>query len=426
MSRSINNAWLHRFAVLTAMATLVLLGIGGLVTSHEAGMAVPDWPTSYGYNMFALPFKFWTGGVFYEHTHRLWATLVGTLIVALTRWLGGSPSRRALVIVGFAEIAAGTAILFFWPGLKSTGHFLTGIGGVVLLAALVWVRNQPAKPYLVRLGWLAFALVQFQGLLGGLRVVMYKDEIGIFHGTLAQLFFVLTCAIALLTSRWWANFEQSARISREKESSDSVATPAAGVQMLFIATTALVLLQLILGATMRHQHAGLAISDFPLAHGRLWPATDPDSIARYNQQRVETTNVNAITAFQVQLQMAHRLIAALIVVAVAACAWRVQKWKSRSTAPVAEEHQRRFVVRASRIWLGLIVAQAGLGAATVLSNKAADVATAHVLAGALSLATGAMLCIVSGRAFGRVSVSIQTTARPATGNSLATGSAAAH
>ena len=196
--------------------------------------------------------------------------------------------------------------------------------------------------------------------------------------------------------------------------------------MLFIATTALVLLQLILGATMRHQHAGLAISDFPLAHGRLWPATDPDSIARYNQQRVETTNVNAITAFQVQLQMAHRLIAALIVVAVAACAWRVQKWKSRSTAPVAEEHQRRFVVRASRIWLGLIVAQAGLGAATVLSNKAADVATAHVLAGALSLATGAMLCIVSGRAFGRVSVSIQTTARPATGNSLATGSAAAH
>src|SRR5262245_61113386 len=107
MSRPTNNPWLHRFAVLTAVATLLLLGIGGLVTSKEAGMSVPDWPTSYGYNMFALPFKFWTGGVFYEHTHRLWATIVGTMIVALTRWLGGSPSRRALAWVGFGEMLAG-------------------------------------------------------------------------------------------------------------------------------------------------------------------------------------------------------------------------------------------------------------------------------------------------------------------------------
>ena len=62
------------FAVLNAVATFLLIGLGGLVTSHEAGMSVPDWPTSYGYNMFALPIKFWTGGAFFEHTHRLLAS----------------------------------------------------------------------------------------------------------------------------------------------------------------------------------------------------------------------------------------------------------------------------------------------------------------------------------------------------------------
>src|SRR5215470_1244413 len=112
MKQTSDNHWLHRFAVLTALATLALIGIGGLVTSHEAGMAVPDWPTSYGYNMFALPFKFWKGGVFYEHTHRLWASTVGLLVVLLARWLGGRQSRFPLAIIGAAEVLAGFGI--FW------------------------------------------------------------------------------------------------------------------------------------------------------------------------------------------------------------------------------------------------------------------------------------------------------------------------
>src|ERR1041385_4326804 len=99
-----NNIWLNRFATLTAFATLLLIGLGGLVTSKEAGMSVPDWPTSYGYNMFALPLQYWTGGVFYEHTHRLWATVVGTLVIVLTRWLGGASARRSLTIIGIGEI----------------------------------------------------------------------------------------------------------------------------------------------------------------------------------------------------------------------------------------------------------------------------------------------------------------------------------
>ena len=80
---------LHRFAVFTAIATLGLVGIGGLVTSHGAGMAVPDWPNTYGYNMFFFPISLWMGGVFYEHTHRLAASGVGLLTVVLALWLYG-------------------------------------------------------------------------------------------------------------------------------------------------------------------------------------------------------------------------------------------------------------------------------------------------------------------------------------------------
>src|SRR5215468_7349229 len=110
MEQSNHKPWLHRFAVLTALATLGLIGMGGLVTSNEVGMAVPDWPTSYGYNMFALPIHFWQGGIFYEHSHRLWASCVGVLVVALTRWLGGHRSRLPLALIGLAEVAVGGAI----------------------------------------------------------------------------------------------------------------------------------------------------------------------------------------------------------------------------------------------------------------------------------------------------------------------------
>jgi cytochrome c oxidase assembly protein subunit 15 len=209
---------------------------------------------------------------------------------------------------------------------------------------------------------------------------MFKDQIGIFHGTLAQLFFVVTCAIALFASNWWA---KAAEIRNQKsEIRNAVPLPGRKLQRLFLFTAVLILFQLILGATMRHQHAGLSISDFPLAHGKLWPATDAASVGRYNEQRVEITALNPITAFQIELQMVHRIGALLILVAVALCAWRAR--------------HTRFA-KASIFWLALILTQAALGAATVLSDKAADVATAHVLVGALSLATGGILSIVAVR-----------------------------
>src|SRR5271157_3106326 len=134
------NPALFWFAVLNAVVTFLLIGLGGLVTSNEAGMSVPDWPTSYGYNMFALPIKFWRGGVIYEHTHRLLASFLGILVVILTRWLGGAKSRMPLVTVGGLETIVGMVIVLFFPGLKAVGYFFSGIGGVVVLAGLVWFR----------------------------------------------------------------------------------------------------------------------------------------------------------------------------------------------------------------------------------------------------------------------------------------------
>ena len=85
MKSALANTWIHRLAVFTAFRTLCLIGLGGLVTSKEAGLAVPDWPTSYDYNMFFLPVSHWVGNIFYEHTHRLLASVIGLLTAGLDR-----------------------------------------------------------------------------------------------------------------------------------------------------------------------------------------------------------------------------------------------------------------------------------------------------------------------------------------------------
>jgi cytochrome c oxidase assembly protein subunit 15 len=355
----------------TALVTLALIAVGGLVTSQEAGMAVPDWPNSYGYNMFLFPPSKWVGGILHEHRHRLLASFLGVLVVALTRWLGGKPSRLPLALIGVLEVVVGLALPRINPDLKAAGYFLSGIGSVVFLAAVVWVRNQPAATPLPVLGWLAFVGVQIQGLLGGLRVVLKQDEIGIFHAALAQGFFVLLCAIVVLTSHWW----------RSRALQTSLTEPR--FRGAF-AITLVIFVQLIIGATMRHQHAGLAIPDFPLAYGKLWPAMDEHSVALYNSNRMENSTVNSITAFQVALQMVHRIMALAILTCIAGSAWKA----------ASRFGFKSVFTRWNLAWLSLVLLQASLGAATIWSNKAADVATAHVVVGALLLANGAVVCLI--------------------------------
>ena len=200
---------------------------------------------------------------------------------------------------------------------------------------------------------------------------------GIVHGCLGQAFLVLVCVIALFTSRWWWERKQAQR-------TDMVILTEPLVARLFLIATVLIFLQLMIGATMRHQHAGLAIPDFPMAYGKIWPDASAEAVARYNQQRVEITVANAITPFQIWLQMVHRLMAVGILLGVVKVAWRA---RSLNASPTLR--------RLAGAWLGLILIQVGLGAWTIWSHKAADVATAHVLVGALSLVTGVFGCIIS-------------------------------
>src|SRR4051794_11790199 len=106
MSSQHYNRSLHVIALLTAAATFPLIFMGGLVTSHGAGMSVPDWPNSYGYNMFLFPPRLWIGGILYEHTHRLMGTVVGMLSIALCAWAWMSGARRSVRWLAAAVLGA--------------------------------------------------------------------------------------------------------------------------------------------------------------------------------------------------------------------------------------------------------------------------------------------------------------------------------
>src|SRR6476646_7099020 len=95
------SPWLHRFAWFTSAATLLLICSGGMVTSKGVGLAVPDWPTTFGYNMFFFPVSKWVGGIFFEHTHRLIASVIGFLSIILAIWLAFSKTDRWIKILGW-------------------------------------------------------------------------------------------------------------------------------------------------------------------------------------------------------------------------------------------------------------------------------------------------------------------------------------
>jgi heme a synthase len=374
LSQTRNNG-LKRYAVFTALVTFILVCVGGLVTSHGAGLSVPDWPNTYGYNMFFFPISKWVGGVFFEHTHRLTASLVGFLTTILALWLFGRKSRPLLRWGGGFFIAAGAGLCFIFPAHAAENLLLAFVGLTGLVAGFYWPKCDPAPKWLRVLGVAAFVAVVAQGVLGGLRVTQLNAQLGIFHATLAQLFLLLVCSIALFQSGFWQRLPVQTEEDRHH------------FRLFFTMTTGLILAQLIVGATMRHQHAGLAIPDFPAAYGKLWPDTDAAAIARYNSRRMEVFAYQPITAAQVELQMVHRILALAIFAAITVCAWRA--WLLLGP--------RHELTRFAGVWLVLVLAQVFLGAATIWTGKSADVATAHVACGALCLVTGGLATMVSFR-----------------------------
>jgi cytochrome c oxidase assembly protein subunit 15 len=200
-----------------------------------------------------------------------------------------------------------------------------------------------------------------------LRVTLLNDEIGIFHAFLVQLFFGLLIVIALATSGLWQ------RISVM----DVPAVRTRSLARTVIFTTVVIYLQLGLGATMRHQHRDLAILDFPAAYGQFIPTVTTAKLAEINAWR-NARALSEVTPFQIWLQMAHRFLALVIAAGVIACLFRARAAELRGT-PLA---------RLSDAWFLLLAGQITLGAWVIWSDKAADIATAHVALGAIMLALG--------------------------------------
>lgn len=183
------SVWPHRLAVLTAVATFPLLFIGGLVTSKGAGLAVPDWPTTFGYNMFLYPWSKMVGGIFYEHSHRLAGSLVGLCTMGLALALWFRESRR-------------------------------------------WLRW---------LGIAALAMVVAQGVLGGLRVIWLEHTLAIVHAAFAQAFFAFVTALAVFTSPEWRG-----------ETTERPIDDGGKLLRLSVITTTMIYLQVVFGAVLRH------------------------------------------------------------------------------------------------------------------------------------------------------------------------------
>ncbi len=192
MNPTKHHPWLHSYAVFLACATFLLIVAGALVTSNDAGLSVPDWPTSFG--SFRMPRM--VGGVLYEHGHRMIAGAVGVLTVFLAVWLWVREPRRRV----------------------------RALGGIAVLAVIA------------------------QAVLGGITVLFYLPvAISVGHATLAQLFFCITVSLALFTradGRW------------DEHGLEDTSAPS--LRVLTAATTLSILLQLVLGAALRHSGLGIA------------------------------------------------------------------------------------------------------------------------------------------------------------------------
>ncbi|PTX94912.1 hypothetical protein DB345_11425 [Spartobacteria bacterium LR76] len=360
-----SDSFIHGWAILTAFVTLILIWSGGLVTSKGVGMSVPDWPNTYGYNMFAFPISRWVGGIFYEHGHRLIATGVGVLTTVLAACLWGRETTGKIKAAGISAIIFIVLLL----GVREMPVYLTcAVLALPMIAFGIFkfCRNPRDLRWL---GVAVFSAVILQGVLGGLRVVWFKDQIGVFHGLLAQAFLLTLAILAVLTSRAFREGRWVAYM------------PDRTLAYMTLVTTIIIYFQLGLGATMRHEHIGLSIPDFPLAYGRVIPDTSAEAMAQINAARVQAGQPQT-TAFQVWVQMVHRLTAVCILVGITMVFSRA--WRTRQAAPI-----RRWAA----VWLALVIVQVCLGAWTIWSNKAADIATGHVAVGALILVVGGLLSL---------------------------------
>jgi cytochrome c oxidase assembly protein subunit 15 len=197
------SVWPHRWAVALVCATFPLIWVGGLVTTYQAGMAVPDWPNTYGYNLFLYPWQTWLFGpwdLFIEHGHRLLGALVGLLAIGL------------------------------------------------VVSAWRTKQSRSVKAWSV----LALVAVIGQGVLGGLRVVLDERLLAMIHGCVGPAFFALCAALTAITAPCFTTANNSEpRIAR--------------IHRLALLTAALAYLQIVFGAAVRHLPPGAEPEVFRVA-----------------------------------------------------------------------------------------------------------------------------------------------------------------
>jgi cytochrome c oxidase assembly protein subunit 15 len=319
-----------------AVCVFLLLIAGALVTSTQSGLAVPDWPLSYGKVMPPM-----VGGILYEHGHRLVAAAVSTLV------------------------GLEMAMLFFFE------------------------RRKTVKV----LGAVAFGAILLQALLGGLTVLLLlPPAVSSAHAGLAEVVFALTATIALMCSKTW-------REVSKREISSKVDAAAAGSQRTeaaarppsysfegnlrvsskgrdarrafrwVVVASAAVYVQIMLGAVMRHTGAGLAIPDFPTFFGSWFPSLS--DLARPG----------------VPIHLAHRLGAIVVVLVV-----------TRAALALAG-NPRPFLATLGSFWASLVFLQAFLGASSIWSAKAVPLTVAHLAVGALCWVTGVLASVALAAGF---------------------------
>lgn len=255
--------WLYRLAVLTAVTTFILICMGGLVTSTDSGLAVPDWPTTFGYNMFLYPLSKTVSGFLFSIDPNLQADLDNlNLSVRLREALEKNEiSVSDNVIISTQEqgsrwsladrtngrtytlIKSGERLNVYVHGvLYEHSHRLIGsIVGLLTIALMVSIWAKDARTWMKWLGVIALVAVIAQGVMGGLRVTNLSRILAIIHACFAQAFFGLIASLALFTSRGWL------QISGQAE-----ATNTGRLRRLALITLVLIYIQFIFGAILRH------------------------------------------------------------------------------------------------------------------------------------------------------------------------------
>lgn len=350
-------AW---FAKAIVGATFLLVLIGGHTTTSGAGMAFPDWPLSHG----SLNPVGWWDDVMQrlEHGHRYMAEAVGLMIGVLCGWVWGSKWSVPLALGGAGIIAFVSARL----GLAKPLVVHAGLWSSVLIfsGVLLGGRGSERQRATRWLAYAAFLGVCIQAVLGGLRVI--NDPAGsaagnattatvfrVVHGCFAQIELCLLVALATLLSPAWTRL----RATEERR----------GLQWLAWATGAAIFLQLLIGATMRHLGAGLAITTFPLVNGGWLPIAE-----------------DVFT----QLNFAHtRIGAGLVAVLVVALFWKA----------LAEAGRERHIIRPAVLLLTLLLAQIAMGAFVIWGARPPILTTLHVVNGAAVLATTLLLALRASR-----------------------------